>query len=122
VILPYSVAVAFNCKTVVGYTVHGTLTQHAAEFHILQSVHFSKLLQFKPTNAQNFIKITVHVAELPEIPTVLLHAGNDNIQHLVYKFVCSLMIDRRGPKRVGVGVLYSYCKFNKTLCISWFEL
>jgi hypothetical protein len=55
-------------------------TQHVAEFHILQSVHFSHLLQFQPTNAQNFIKITLHVAEPPEIPTVLLRAGNDNIQ------------------------------------------
>jgi len=71
-------------------------TQQVAGFHILHSVHFSQLLQFKPTNAQNFIKITFHVAELPEIPTVLLHAGNDNIQRLVYIYmfvcVCSLMI------------------------------
>ena len=49
-------------------------TQHLAEFHILQSVPFSQLLQFQPTNAQNVNKITLHAAELPDIPTGLVPA------------------------------------------------
>jgi hypothetical protein len=68
-------------------------------------VQFSQLLQFKPTNAQNITKITLHIAELPEIPTVLLYAENDNVQQQVYTLVSSPMIGRRGPKHVGVGVV-----------------
>lgn len=94
--------------------------------------YFKVLVQFKPTNAHKFIKITKISRNTNSYvfqtcnrnSAILSRIGNENVKHIFYTIVCPLMMVQKGPKHVGFGVLWYYCNcnFNKTVCNCWFEL